>query len=248
MLTRTPGCIKKDVNVKEYVKLSFSNEKVANDNYESLKSLNVPIAQVNARHNTPAAAKLTSDDMGGLEPKLFLAKGARVMLTRNLWTEKGLCNGSMGTVVDIVYKEGDHPPALPIAVIVQFDDTYTGPSFRSDIPRSVPIIPQTNESDLYGSSHERQQLPLKLSWAITIHKSQGLTLDKAWVDIGKSEKFTGLTYVALSRVRRLEDLIIEPMTLERLQSIKQKNSFKYRVLEKKRLDGLAMITVNPYFH
>ena len=147
------------------------------------------------------------------------------MLTRNLWTEKGLCNGSMGTVVDIVYKEGDHPPALPIAVIVQFDDTYTGPSFRSDIPRSVPIIPQTNESDLYGSSHERQQLPLKLSWAITIHKSQGLTLGKAWVDIGKSEKFTGLTYVALSRVRRLEDLIIEPMTLERLSVYQTKKQF-----------------------
>ena len=114
--------------------------------------------------------------MGGLEPKLFLCLGARVMLTRNLWTEKGLCNGSMGTVLDIIYKEGDNPPALPIAVLVQFDDSYTGPSFCSDKPRCVPIIPETNESDLHGTFCERQQLPLKLSWAITIHKSQGLTL------------------------------------------------------------------------
>ena len=45
------------------------------------------------------------------------------MLTRNLWTEKGLCNGSMGTVSDIVYKQGDHPPALSIVVLVKFDDT-----------------------------------------------------------------------------------------------------------------------------
>ena len=110
-----------------------------------------------ARHSSPAAAKLTSDDMGGLQPKLFLAIGARVMLTRNLWTEKG----SMETVSDIVYKQGDHPPALHIAVIVQFDDTYTGPSFCSDLQKRVSIIPETNESDLHGSSHEIKQLPLK---------------------------------------------------------------------------------------
>ena len=137
--------------------------------------------------------------MGGLEPKLFLAVGARVMLTRNLWTEKGLCNGSMDTISDIVFKQGAQPPA----VIVQFDSTYTGPRFRSDLPRCVPIISETHQSDLYCSSHERQHLPLKLAWAMTIHKSQGLTLEKAWVDIGKSEKFTGLTYVGLSRVRKL---------------------------------------------
>ena len=112
--------------------------------------------------------------MGGLEPKIFLAVGARVMLTRNLWTEKRLCNGCMGAISDIVFKQGDQPPALPIAVIVQFDSTYTGPRFRSDLPRCVPIISETNQSDLYGSSHERQHVPLKFAWAITTHKSQVL--------------------------------------------------------------------------
>ena len=47
--------------------------------------------------------------------------------------------------------------------------------------------------------------PLKLAWAITIHKAHGLTLDKVVIDIGKEEFSAGLTFVACSRVRRLSD-------------------------------------------
>ena len=239
LLATTPDSIGNQKYTEEYVKLSFSNEKVASDNFEALQCLHVPIAQVNAKYSCSAASKLASDDMGGLESKLFLAKGAIVMLTRNLWTEKGLCNGSMDTISDIIYERGDKPPALPVAIMIQFDNTYTGPSFCSDKARCVPIIAEANESDSYGALYERHQLPVKLSWAITIHKSQGLTLEKAWVNIGKSNKFSGLTYVGLSRVRKLEDLIDEPMNFEKLQSIKDKNNFKYRVLKEQRLDALA---------
>ena len=69
--------------------------------------------------------------------------------------------------------------------------------------RYVPITSETNESDLYCSLQERQQLPLKIAWAITILKSQWFIMDKAWVGIGKSEKFTGLTYIGLSREWKL---------------------------------------------
>ena len=53
------------------------------------------------------------------------------MLTMNLWTEVGLCNGVLGTVMDFVYAEGHCPPCLPICVLVQFDDEYKGPSVSS---------------------------------------------------------------------------------------------------------------------
>ena len=54
-----------------------------------------------------------------------------------------------------------------------------------------------------GQQFERQQLPLRLASAMTIHKCQGLTLKKTWVDLGPSEKTSGLTYVALSRVKKI---------------------------------------------
>ena len=54
-----------------------------------------------------------------------------------------------------------------------------------------------------GSACSRLQIPLKLAWAITIHKAQGLTLDKVVIDIGKKEFSAGLTFVACSRVCHL---------------------------------------------
>ena len=169
---------------------------------------------------------------------LYLCKEARVMLTRNLWTEKGLCNGSMGYVKDIIYKHGDYPPSLRIGVLVQFDETYIGPSFHKVLPRYVPVLPVTSCCNLITTC-ERMQMPLKLAWSITIHKSQGLTLSKAWVDLGKRECFAGLTYVAISRVRKLEDLLVEPMSLDRLNAVKHCPSFTYRQIEEKRLQSLA---------
>ena len=59
-------------------------------------------------------------------------------------------------------------------------------------------------------------LQLGLCWAITMHKSQGQTLDKAVIDLGPKEACTGLTFVCLSRAKKLVDLIVEPMSTTQL--------------------------------
>ena len=123
------------------------------------------------------------------------------MLTMNLWHSAGLCNGSTGTVIDIIYAPSHTPPSLPIAVIVRFDN-YIGPSLFNR-ESCVSITPVTVGIKIDNSIHERQQLPLTLAWASTIHKSKGMTSDYAWVDVGKKESTIGMTYVALSRVRNL---------------------------------------------
>jgi len=117
----------------------------------------------------------------------------------------------------------------------------------SGTPFLVPIVPITMSVHNGNSIHERQQLSLKLAWALTIHKSQGLTLHKSWIDIGKSEATLGLTYVAISRVRDLSSLILEPMTFDRLGNIKKSNNLKYRKAEELRLQTVAEKTKKFFF-
>ena len=61
-----------------------------------------------------------------------------------------------------------------------------------------------------GGQCSRLQLPLKLAWAVTIHKAQGLTLDKVVIDVGKKEFSCEQTFVACSRVHRLTDMLFDP--------------------------------------
>ena len=71
-----------------------------------------------------------------------------------------------------------------------------------------------------GKYLSRQQVPLRLRYAMTIHKSQEQTLTKAVVDLGKGEIVAGCIFVATSRVRSIHDnIVFEPMTFDRLKAI-----------------------------
>ena len=171
-----------------------------------------PIAVIKAVHTGTNAAKAPADDAGGLEAVTSLAHSPRVMLTSNLWVEFGLVNGAMGTIEAVCYQSGG-PPDLPVAVMVHFNK-YCGPSLQNGV---VPITPIRRTWSASGVNCSRLQLPLKLAWAVTIHKSQGLTLDKVVIDIGKREFSSGLTFVACSRVRKLQDLFSPPFDFQRLK-------------------------------
>ena len=93
---------------KDAIRLFYSHEQVGNYNHEEFFGLEQPIAHINARY---CQKKMPSEDMSGLEPVVFLAKGARVMLTMNLWSSVGLCKGATGTVVDFIF-QNDQPLAL----------------------------------------------------------------------------------------------------------------------------------------
>ncbi|CAG8650540.1 20725_t:CDS:2 [Cetraspora pellucida] len=202
-------------------------------NINMLKLLNSPIARIHAVHTSGNEAfKADSDIAKGLESQILLAKGTRVMLRVNLCMETGLVNGAMGTIHDILFEENQGPPALPIAVFVEFD-AYNGPMIISmDSKRTIPIPPIRRSWDTNTGNYSRLQIPLSLAWAVTVHKSQGLTLTNARISLGKKEYSCGLSFVAISRVCALKDILFDSFSFQRLQKIKQSKRMQERKNEK----------------
>ncbi|KAL2474964.1 ATP-dependent DNA helicase [Abeliophyllum distichum] len=232
-----------EMNNFKYSLRLFPTKQSANQyNRKRLIELGRPIARIVSKNNCETATKSEPDQAKGLEKVLYISVGARVMLRANLTTHYGLVNGAMGTVVDIVYAVNYKSPCdLPLAIIVDFDN-YRGTNFREGT-NLIPIPPITsNWKASNGTSCQRTQIPVVLCWAITIHKSQGLTLDKVVVDIGDKESL-GLTFVALSRTRRLQDLIFNPMfSYERLQKIGKCEGLKGRRQEEERLRTIQILS------
>ncbi len=239
LLQRSPQTADNRDTFEDAVHLYYNKDSVAKHNFDRLASYGTPIARLNAIHSNSTAAAASPDDAGGLQPVLFLAKNARIMLTSNLWQEVGLCNGAAGTVREILYQTEHKPPDMPIAVLVDMD-SYAGPSMLAGSPSCIPIPPRTFEWESSGHRYSRQQIPLLLRNAITIHKSQGQTLDKAVINIGHAELAAGSTFVAISRLRRLEDALIEPMPFERLNKISCCRRLQERLQEEKRLHTMHL--------
>lgn len=121
-------------------------------------------------------------------PKLVLKKGALVMAVKNAIDRK-YANGSIGTVVDF-------EPLTDYPIV----------EFRNGC--EVIMVPDSWEMrDGERKRASISQIPLRLAWAITVHKSQGMTLDAARIDLRKAF-VEGMGYVALSRVRNLENLYL----------------------------------------
>ena len=128
-----------------------------------------------------------------------------------------------------------------LAIIVQFDN-YHGPSILENMPKCVPIPSVLSEWTENNKSLSRQQIPLKLAWAITIHKSQGQTLSKAVIDIGEKELAAGCTFVAFSRMKRITDCLIVAKEYSRYQKIGKCKRLYDRKIEEKRLKLLHQKT------
>ena len=238
LIQQTPVEVDDDTSgFDEALRLFPTTSAVSEYNVTKLHSNDQPVAVIKAVHSGVGAIKASADDAGGLEPVVCLAHGARVMLTTNLWVQVGLVNGAMGTVVAICYDDaGESPPRLPVAVTVRFD-SFSGPTLSDG---SVPITPLRRTWLSTDKTCSRLQLPLKLAWAVTIHKCQGMTLNKAVVDLGKKEFSAGLTFVACSRVRQLKDLLfVTPFPFQRVANLASSYRHSERLHEEKRLQTLC---------
>jgi len=135
--------------------------------------------------------------------KLTLKVGAQVMMLKNTLQKDGIVNGSLGIVRDFSPKK-NYP-------IVEFNNG----KILTISPESWQIEKFDSVSKVSSVEASLTQVPLILAWAITIHKSQGLTLDKISCDL--SDSFTaGQSYVALSRARNLEGIFIQSINYDRI--------------------------------
>ncbi len=128
--------------------------------------------------------------------KLILKVGAQVMFIKNNY-DFGYVNGTLGEVI------GFNEEKAPIV------RTFTGSE----------IVVGLESWEIKEDGHELAaitQLPLRLAWAITVHKSQGMSLDAAEIDLSRSFVL-GMGYVALSRVRNLAGLKLMGMSQMALQ-------------------------------
>ena len=131
---------------------------------------------------------------------LTLKKNARVMCVAND-PHGRFVNGSLGWVVDFGVDEDVGP-----SVIVKLDTggIVSVSAHLWNIYRSVyDSFTRTLDQEKMGSF---SQIPLKLAWAVTIHKSQGKTFDQVTIDLGRGAFASGQTYVALSRCRTLKGI------------------------------------------
>lgn len=171
--------------------------------YTRLSAHNSDVDQVNETHlaslpGKPHTFKMRSDGherlveqlkKNCLSPeKLTLKLGARVMFTKN-HPEGKFVNGTLGEVV-------------------AFDGEAGAPSVQTTDGRKIQ--PSTMEwilSDGFTTLAKITQFPLRLAWAMTVHKSQGMTLDAATIDLSRAFEY-GQGYVALSRVRSADGLYL----------------------------------------
>lgn len=198
-----------------FITLTTHNYQAEQINGTELKKLSTKsqFYTANIKDSFPEYAYPTSE-------KLELKPGAQVMFIKNDSSEEKLYyNGKIGIVVElnrdnVLVQCKDEPDPIQVKTEIWENVSYT-----------INPSNQQIETEIIGTF---EQIPLKLAWAITIHKSQGLTFEKAIID-AQAAFAHGQTYVALSRCKTLEGIVLK----SRL--------FKHSVINDQRVTGFSSL-------
>ena len=180
-------------NLRDVITLTTHNYKADDLNLKALRELKTPSHFLEA--------SIEGDFPESMYPvlhRLELKEGAQIMFTKNDSEGKAYFNGKLATVTAISVD----------GVVVSMADTHESYVLKKEVwenkKYTVNALTQDLDDEVVGAF---EQYPVKLAWAITVHKSQGLTFDKAIIDVGQAFA-DGQVYVALSRLRSLDGLIL----------------------------------------
>ena len=211
-----------EIDEDEYsITLCATNAKVNAINNERLKQIAAPTYEFLAKVSGQFATSIFPSDQ-----YLWLKEGAQVMFVKND-PEGNYVNGSLGRISQISNDK----------IIVE--TKIRGEDKVLDLDRvewevlKYEVDPKEPERFKTSVSGTFTQYPIKLAWAITIHKSQGKTFDNIIIDLGKGAFDFGQTYVALSRCRTLggislnkmitgRDIIVDPIIVDYYEAMKRR--------------------------
>ncbi len=201
-----------------YITLTTHNKRAHLINNSELNK----VKNKSAFFNAEISGKFNENSYPNSE-KLELKVGAQVMFIKNDSSlEKRYYNGKIGVVTDISREN------VTVQCANEIDEIVTEKEMWSNISYSINEETKELKEDIVGSF---TQIPLRLAWAITIHKSQGLTFEKAIIDAEASFAH-GQTYVALSRCTSLEGLVLKtPITSSAIINDSTVSIFNERVEE-----------------
>jgi hypothetical protein len=262
MMTKTPEKLGPERMAEFEARATFlrsTNKDVDARNAKKLKECGTAIFKMSARNSTKAGKGWSADRFRGLENVSFLSLECKVLISTNLWKETGLVNGQPGVVKDVVYLEGQIPNKdLPAFIVVECPG-YKGPRFFTG-PGSegkekwVPIVPSSFSDDTFSAT--RTGYALRLAYAMTIHKSQGETLEMVDAGIGNNfcslivpgekEIAPGMTFVCMSRCKSHHNLCIRPFAYDRISGIGDNPTIAARRIEQARQTEAAGITENAW--
>ena len=176
-----------------YIRLTTHNTSA--DSYNELQMMKLPgrpqVYKASVKGTFPDTSYPTAAE-------LILKEGAQVMFIRNDTAGHLYYNGLIGEVVET------SPEKLTVRVPGRSEPVVVTPQVWENTRYKVNEEKNIVETEVQGTF---SQLPLRPAWAITIHKSQGLTFDKVIIDAGQSFA-PGQVYVALSRCRTLEGMVL----------------------------------------
>jgi ATP-dependent DNA helicase PIF1 len=137
--------------------------------------------------------------------QLVIKKGCKVMIVHNLDQESGIVNGARGTFIDFECPFPQYNSEIKLMVIKMDDGNI--------VKINKVLFSQQQGDQLFFT---RVQYPVILSYAMTIHKCQGLTLSNVIVDLGKDIFTAGQAYVSLSRCKELDSLYLSSFSKNKL--------------------------------
>ena len=235
-------------NLNQYVKPDFDLK--ANKGYITLTTHNAKADAMNAQALEDLEGKLATykpeivgdfpDKIYPVEENLKLKVGAQIMFVKNdLSFDKKYFNGKMGFIKSLSSQE----------ILVHFPEEnrtieverYEWQNIRYKVDENTKEI----EEEVLGTF---VHYPIKLAWAITVHKSQGLTFDKAALDVSQAF-LPGQAYVALSRLRSLNGLILlSPLRMNGISNDQDVMDYSLNKASEEFLENSLQLETRNFIH